>query len=49
MSTSEMAQEFAGLPGNGALGSKTAGRFVSAVNMYLPAYATFYIIVHLLR
>ena len=41
MSTSAMAQEFAGLPGNDGLGSRIAGRSVNAVNMYLPAYATF--------
>lgn len=42
MSTSAMAQEFAGLPdNNAALGSRTAGRSVNTVNMYLPAYVTF--------
>ncbi|KAG8214452.1 hypothetical protein J3R82DRAFT_9475 [Butyriboletus roseoflavus] len=49
MSTSAMAQEFAGLPDNNALGSRTAGRSVNTVNLYLAAYATFYVIVHLQR
>ncbi|KAI9568600.1 hypothetical protein HD554DRAFT_2172371 [Boletus coccyginus] len=38
MSTSAMAQEFAGLPSNNVPGSRTAGRTVNAVNMYLPAH-----------
>ncbi|KAH0831907.1 hypothetical protein J3R83DRAFT_12790 [Lanmaoa asiatica] len=38
MSTTAMAQEFAGLPGNDALGSRTAARTVNTVNMYLPAH-----------
>ncbi|KAF8550818.1 hypothetical protein OG21DRAFT_1419114, partial [Imleria badia] len=38
MSTSAMAQEFAGLPGQDALGSRTVGRAVNTVNMFLPAH-----------
>jgi hypothetical protein len=40
MSTSTMAQEFAGLPAkNDILGGRTVGRFMDTVNMYLAAYA----------
>ncbi|KAG9315932.1 hypothetical protein JVU11DRAFT_3584 [Chiua virens] len=38
MSTSAMAQEFAGLPDKNALGARSAGRSVNAMNMYLPAH-----------
>ncbi|KAF8120573.1 hypothetical protein EV363DRAFT_1589631 [Boletus edulis] len=38
MSTSAMAQEFAGLPDRDAHGSRTAGRSTNTVNMYLPAH-----------
>lgn len=41
MSTNAMAQEFAGLPGDNTVGSRTAGRTVNTVNMYIPTYVTF--------
>lgn len=44
MSTSAMAQEFAGLPAaNGVHGPRTAARSGHVVNMYLAAYATFHV------